>query len=413
MKKPYTLLIAIITLCNVANAQSLTDSLLLYYPFTGNASDSSGNGFNGTVYGPILTTDKFGNPNSAYEFLGTDDYIDLPNNPVLKPQLPFSVSLWVYFNDINNVYSIFCTDYNEPEYTGCWIGLGINTSGDTVINISYGDGGTVGQLASRRTKAGTTKMLKNNWYHVITIFRGPTDMDIYINCTNDNGEYSGTGGNIYYSSYPGSIGRHNASNGIVPPSTYYLNGKVDEVRFWNRSLTTPDINALCDPCGNPLNVAINGLNATYHTNDGCVNLSGTPPGGTFYGPSVFNGYFCPSVLSPGTYNVVYAYNDINGCSGAICQSVEILHALAINEKLEINTDISVYPNPTNTKLTIEIPHMTKECTLTISNINGQECKRQQIKACKTQIDISKLVSGVYFVKVTNDKIFEVHKIIKE
>jgi len=44
----------------------LNDGLVAHYPFNGNANDASGNGFDGTVNGAILTEDQFGNPDSAY-----------------------------------------------------------------------------------------------------------------------------------------------------------------------------------------------------------------------------------------------------------------------------------------------------------------------------------------------------------
>ena len=48
-----------------------SSNLIAYYPFSGNANDSSGNGYNGTISGdPQLTTDRFGNSNSAYNFDG-------------------------------------------------------------------------------------------------------------------------------------------------------------------------------------------------------------------------------------------------------------------------------------------------------------------------------------------------------
>lgn len=52
---------------NVSHAQiDLNSGLKAYYPFSGNANDVSGNGFNGVLQGnPQLTTDRFGNPNSA------------------------------------------------------------------------------------------------------------------------------------------------------------------------------------------------------------------------------------------------------------------------------------------------------------------------------------------------------------
>jgi seryl-tRNA synthetase len=46
----------------------LTTGLVAYYPFSGNAGDSSGNGNHGTVNGATLATDRFGKVNSAYSF---------------------------------------------------------------------------------------------------------------------------------------------------------------------------------------------------------------------------------------------------------------------------------------------------------------------------------------------------------
>ena len=50
-----------------------TNGLAGYWPFTGNANDVSGNGNNGTNNGATLTTDRFGNANSAYSFNGTSN----------------------------------------------------------------------------------------------------------------------------------------------------------------------------------------------------------------------------------------------------------------------------------------------------------------------------------------------------
>ena len=58
------------------NAQNIpSDGLVAWWLFTGNASDSSGNGNNGTVNGATLTTDRFGNSNRAYSFNGTNSNI--------------------------------------------------------------------------------------------------------------------------------------------------------------------------------------------------------------------------------------------------------------------------------------------------------------------------------------------------
>lgn len=73
---------------------------------------------------------------------------------------------------------------------------------------------------------------------------------------------------------------------------------------------------------------------------------------------------------------------------------------------------SIYPNPAFESITIETSLMIKESVLSIYNVNGQELIKQEIKDRKTQIDISKLTSGIYFVKLISDKTVEVIKIIK-
>jgi len=62
---------------NYANAD-LDDGLVAYYPFDGDATDSSGNGHDGTVYGATLVVDRNGQANGAYSFDGQNDYIKIP-----------------------------------------------------------------------------------------------------------------------------------------------------------------------------------------------------------------------------------------------------------------------------------------------------------------------------------------------
>ena len=58
-------------------SETLLPGPIAYYPFNGNADDESGNNHDGLVNGPTLTTDRFGNADSAYNFDGINDYIAL------------------------------------------------------------------------------------------------------------------------------------------------------------------------------------------------------------------------------------------------------------------------------------------------------------------------------------------------
>lgn len=77
-----------------------------YYPFSGNANDTSENGYNGVLSGdPRLTTDRFGNSNSVYSFEGTDDWIDFGNAMLAQftnNYDSFSISVWAKSTNTSN-----------------------------------------------------------------------------------------------------------------------------------------------------------------------------------------------------------------------------------------------------------------------------------------------------------------------
>ena len=91
------------TLSVSLQAQIPTDSLVAYYPFNGNANDESGNGNDGVVNGATLTTDRFGNVNSAYSFDGVDDWINAPNSGLPDADESRTLTAWVKFNSYGNL----------------------------------------------------------------------------------------------------------------------------------------------------------------------------------------------------------------------------------------------------------------------------------------------------------------------
>lgn len=59
---------------------NLNNGLVAYFPFNGNANDTSGNGNNGIVSNAILSTDRNGISSSAYEFNGVNSRIQVNNS---------------------------------------------------------------------------------------------------------------------------------------------------------------------------------------------------------------------------------------------------------------------------------------------------------------------------------------------
>lgn len=67
-------------------------NLVLHYPFNGNTNDISASSNHGINNGAVLTNDRFGNANRAYEFNGTNSYVASTNS--LSSPFPMSISLW-------------------------------------------------------------------------------------------------------------------------------------------------------------------------------------------------------------------------------------------------------------------------------------------------------------------------------
>ena len=93
------LLTAVLLWAGVAQAQVPgsvpTNGLVAYYGFSGNILDASGSNNHLTQSGTVTaTTDRFGTPNSAYEFSTAGYFTNTAPSFTLNPAQPFSFSVW-------------------------------------------------------------------------------------------------------------------------------------------------------------------------------------------------------------------------------------------------------------------------------------------------------------------------------
>lgn len=77
------------------------------------------------------------------------------------------------------------------------------------------------------------------------------------------------------------------------------------------------------------------------------------------------------------------------------------------------SELLIYPNPAKSYLMIENKQGNKEMIVSILSTDGKELMRQTSKGEKAKLDIQHLKSGIYFIKIEQDKSVEVRKIIKE
>src|SRR5579859_8153676 len=71
----------------------ITNGLVAYYPFNGNADDASGNGNNGTVVGAVFTNGP--GDAAALMFAGnSSSYVEVPESASLEPANALSIAMW-------------------------------------------------------------------------------------------------------------------------------------------------------------------------------------------------------------------------------------------------------------------------------------------------------------------------------
>jgi hypothetical protein len=143
MKK--TLLLSILlSIFLLSHAQVNLDSgLIANFPFFGNADDVSGNENNGTVLGPILTVDRFGNTDAAYSFSNTTDEISTAT--YMQGLNVFSISVWFKTQSTNGKIMGFETSqtgssgqYDRHFYlNNGLLYFGVWNSGANVIHTDF------------------------------------------------------------------------------------------------------------------------------------------------------------------------------------------------------------------------------------------------------------------------------------
>jgi len=226
--------------------------LVAYYPFNNNSNDESSNGNNGILNGPVITTDRFGETNSAYEFDGIDDYISIDPVSDVSSIGNFTISLWAicdgwqeqpgiitgkidhqfifnghcysetvtsnFFKDGINISYLYETDYTKNIHSSTF-----DLDGNS-YPIYYPTSNLIGQ-----------------WHNLLFI-RDGTETHLYLDGTlaaslaND--------GLHLDMQHKWFIGTVSGNNPVGNSFNYNFDGKIDDLLFFKRVLTLEEINII-------------------------------------------------------------------------------------------------------------------------------------------------------------------------
>ena len=211
----------------------LDSGLVAYYPFNGNANDESGNGNNGIVNSATLTTDRFDNTNSAYEFDGIDDFITIPNSPELVfGSNDFTIVSWIYpvaYTGKKGLNAIITKhDYDD----GSWLfRVRKHSSTGNIPKLNFET-----DFPTHRYY-GNTEVTINNW-HMAAVIRSGNNYSFYFD---ENIDGTFTDDESFTTTYPIVISGQGDNC-----TDERFTGKIDDIRIYNRALSGLEIQQLYD-----------------------------------------------------------------------------------------------------------------------------------------------------------------------
>jgi hypothetical protein len=448
MKMKSLLLIAVATLglttATMAQVPNYVPSngLVGWWPFNGNANDESGNSFNGVHNGPSLSSDRFGSPNSSYNFNGISDYLTIPSSVNNSITGPYSVSFWIKNNDGLNVFNghevIGDRDSSSFKFR---FRMNFGISGSALLqDTSYIEAVVANQAYTILSSIPAV----NIWEHYVISYSAINQ----VLSAYKNGLLINSINNVPFEPNARQINVARAVSPDYQNGVAYYNGTIDDIGYWSRTLSqqeiielynsvncanntviTPQINSLVigsmatftattlDP--NPAYVWQSNLGQGFQTLNNVGNYSGANTGTLNISNVQLPNHTQPiRVISTSgncidTSNVA-VINILDTCITNVTVYDTLLttvtDTLVINATLtglnppnNLNT-LKVFPNPANTHITIDYGNVSlmSGYTLKIVNALGQTVFTAPINQQTSYINLSTWTgNGIYYVQLIN------------
>jgi hypothetical protein len=163
---------------------------------------------------PLLTADRFGNPDSAYDFDGIDDYVDVGDMDLTNA---FTISAWIKLSSSGR-NMIAGKSFQTYEFF-------VSPTGQLVINRN-----------SNNPIRFQADLLADRWYHLTVTHNDTEGVVMYL-----DGNVVSTGSDT------SPTNEDNASTKIGATgwtARDFFHGIIDEVRIYKRALTSQEVEAI-------------------------------------------------------------------------------------------------------------------------------------------------------------------------
>jgi hypothetical protein len=230
-------------------AVALTQGLLAYYPFNGNAADESDHGHNGVVHGATLVADRLNKANKAYSFDGSDTIMVDAADSLNFGTGDFSICFWIkapigkdceVMGKCNGAipYLVFTDTLCGPGWN---IQLENTPKDGRGIRLDLMDGAHfIGDDINDNpaTLLCDTSALDNKWHFVVFTVDRDAMAGLYVDCVKKD-ELSVANIGSLSNNEPLRIGRRNGLS-----ESDMLVGSLDQIRFYKRVISPAEMGAL-------------------------------------------------------------------------------------------------------------------------------------------------------------------------
>jgi hypothetical protein len=207
----------------------LTNGLVAYYPFNGNANDTTAYQNNPTQNTATLTTDRFEEPSSAYDF-GPSKFISYHDASQLAfgPQTSLGVFAWIRFSgNVSGFSGILSKMFNDSN----------QTSGFQLGIVNNGLAAAIGHPASV-TFQGSALLNDGRWHAVgLVLERTNNTAELFV-----DGKLDGAITDLNLSQDLSCT--NSLLCGVERNMSRFFPGSVDDVRIYNRALSASEVHQL-------------------------------------------------------------------------------------------------------------------------------------------------------------------------
>jgi hypothetical protein len=215
---------------------NLEHQLILFLPFQGDALDQSGINIPTSVEGPVLTADRFGNPENAYLFDGLDDCIRLNNNEALITSKSFTIAIWARMDGSSQALLKSNSLFEQRDH---------GKDVPVVIHFNADQEGQTRLTLRSKAEISTSKVEDNypgygTWHHFVALMDENKIMRLYIDGVLRDSDVFYNDGDFVSGVNEVSIGGHHPEELI----TGAFSGALDEVYIYNRAINPCEIEAL-------------------------------------------------------------------------------------------------------------------------------------------------------------------------